>query len=330
MDKLSPQCSPLTRPLLVDSVLELVGKTPLVRLSRLEPQPNSRAEIYLKLESMNPSMSSSDRAGLALVEGAEQSGKLQKGKTIVAAADGSFGVSLAMVCASKGYPLIVTMPENISDGNRKMAHHYGAKTVLTPARKFMQGAIERASDIVKTNPHCFLFNQYTNPTNVQIHRETTAKEIVSALNGKIDAFVAGIGSGGTVTGVGTALKQVQPQTLIVGVEPSKSAVLHGNKAREHHIHGLGVGFVPESLDRAVVDTVVACREKEAYHWAQQLARQEGISAGLSTGAVIWAALEIAERLGPGKNLVMMLPDSWERYLSLDLNSILEESLNFVI
>ena len=314
--------STISRPTLVDSMLDLVGKTPMVRLSRLTP--TERAEIIIKLESFNPSFSVKDRICHAMIESAEQEGKLKPGYTVVEPTSGNTGNGLAMVCAVKGYRLIVTMPEGMSVERQKQMSHYGAKVILTSARKAMQGAIDKAEEIIATNPNCFMPNQFVNKANIKIHRETTAREILKTLDGKIDAFVAGIGTGGTISGVGEVLKKETPGVLIVGVEPQKSAVISGGKKGLHSIQGLGAGFVPPLLNREIIDEIMCCEDQEAYHFSSKLAQEEGISAGMSAGAAAWAAMNLAQRLGLGKRVVTILPDAWERYLSLNLDDSLSK------
>ena len=329
MSSSSSTYSPLSRPLLVDSVLDLVGRTSMVNLKRLQPT-TERADILLKLEATNPGFSVKDRLCLAMIEAAEQEGILQPGATVVEPTSGNTGIGLAMVCAVKGYRLILTMPEDMSQERQEVMKNYGAQVILTPARKVMKGAVEKAEEIVKTNPNCFMPNQFANAANAKVHRETTALEILGATDGKVDAFVAGIGTGGTISGVGEVLKKELPHVLIVGVEPLKSAVLSGGKARVHRIQGIGAGFVPEVLNQEVVDEVLPCKDEVAFHFARRLAKEEGISAGISAGAALWGAMQIAERLGTGKRVVTIQCDSWERYLSLDMDHLSNDSLNFVI
>ena len=315
--------SPISRPALVDSMLDLVGKTPMVRLSRLTP--TERAEIIIKLESFNPSFSVKDRICLAMIEAAEREGKLKPGYTVVEPTSGNTGNGLAMVCAVKGYRLIVTMPEDMSVERQKQMSHYGAQVILTPARKAMQGAIDKAEEIISTNPNCFMPNQFVNKANIKIHRETTALEILKTLDGKIDAFVAGIGTGGTISGVGEVLKKEIPEVLILGVEPQKSSVISGGKKGLHSIQGLGAGFIPPLLNRDIIDEIMCCEDQEAYRFSRKLAQEEGISAGMSGGAAAWAAMNLAQRLGQEKQVVTVLPDAWERYLSLKIDESLPES-----
>ncbi len=320
---------PIQRPALAESVLELIGRTPMVRLNRLTPTEN-RADIFLKMESLNPGFSIKDRLCLAMIEAAEREGQLQPGYTVVEPTSGNTGIGLAIVCAVKGYRLILTMPDDMSKERQALMSNFGAQVVLTPARKTMQGAVEKAEEIVRSNPNCFMPNQFINEANAQVHRETTALEILATMEGKIDAFVAGIGTGGTITGVGEVLKREIPGLSIFGVEPISSAVINGGKRGVHLIQGIGAGFVPDVLNLDIVDEVLCCGDDEAYRIARRLAREEGISAGMSAGAAMWAALEVAKRLGPNKRVVTVLCDSWERYLSLEIEFASDEALNFVI
>ncbi len=300
---------------IADSILELVGRTPLVRLRRLPAE--GAAEVVVKLESFNPAGSVKDRIGVAMLEAAERDGRLAPGDTIVEPTSGNTGIALALAAAVKGYRLILTMPDNASVERRRLAEHYGAQVVLTPARKLMKGAIDRANEIVASNPRCFMPLQFDNPANPQSHRETTAEEILAACDRKVDALCVGVGTGGTITGVGQGLRKALPELLVVAVEPSGSRALTGGPTKPHAIEGIGAGCVPSVLDREVIDEVLACPDKEAYAMALRLAREEGISAGMSGGAAVWGALQIAERLGHGARVVSMIPDAWDRYASTD-------------
>lgn len=310
------------------SVLALVGNTPLVRLNRLSA--NEHADVLVKLEATNPAGSVKDRIALAMIEAAEADGTLKPGDTIVEPTSGNTGIGLALVAAVKGYRLIITMPDDSSLERRRLLAHYGAQVVLTPARKLMAGAIERAKAIVAENPRCFMPQQFDNPANPATHRDTTAREIFEATEGRLDAFVAGVGTGGTVTGVGSALKKQLPELLVVAVEPETSAVLAGCKPHPHAIQGIGAGFVPNVLDTGVIDELVACPDRTAFDMAGRMAREEGISVGISGGAAVWAALAVAKRLGSEKRVVALIPDAWDRYVSMDPPDTGIGGLDFII
>jgi len=295
------------------SMLELVGETPMVRLRRVATPEG--AEIVAKLESYNPAGSVKDRIAVAMIEAAERDGQLKPGNTIVEPPSGNTGIGLAFAAAVKGYRLIITMPDDSSLERRRLLEHYGAQVVLTPGRKLMQGAITRAKKIAQENPRCFMPQQFRNPANPQTHRESTAQEILRATGSKLDAFVAGVGTGGTITGVGQVLRAALPSIQIVAVEPARSRALAGKTTRAHGIEGIGAGFVPPVLDRKNIDEVLACKDAVAWDMSQRLAREEGISAGISGGAAVWAAVQIATRLGPGKRVVTVIPDGWDRYIS---------------
>jgi cysteine synthase A len=312
---------------IADSMLELVGATPMVRLRRL-PDAGA-AEVVVKLESFNPAGSVKDRVSLAMIEAAERDGRLREGDTIVEPTCGNTGIGLALAAAVKGYRLIITMPDDSSIERRRLLEHYGAQVVLTPARKLMQGAIDRAHEIVAGNPRCFMPGQFDNPANPQTHRDTTAQEILEATDRRIDAFVVGVGTGGTITGVGQVLRQELGTLLVVAVEPAKSRALSGGATRPHGIEGIGAGFVPSVLDRDVIDEVIACEDEAAYSTASRLAREEGISAGMSAGAAVWGALQIAARLGEGKRVVSVIPDAWDRYVTRERPPPLR-GLDFII
>ena len=311
-----------------DSVLDLIANTPLMRLNRL-PRPGC-AEVVVKLEAYNPAGSVKDRIALAMIEAAERSGELQPGATIVEPTSGNTGIGLALVAAVKGYRLIITMPADSSQERQDLLRHFGAEVILTPARKLMQGAIERAEEIVAQHPACFLPAQFRNPANPQTHRDNTAREILAACEGRVDAFVAGVGTGGTITGVGDVLKRELDSVEVVAIEPSKSPALSGGRPPEvHTIQGIGAGFVPEIVDRDVIDRVLACEEQDAFRVARELARREGISAGVSGGAAVWGALQVAAELGPEQRVVSLIPDAWERYLSVPGPKV-QTGMDFVI
>jgi cysteine synthase A len=320
----------MDRPPIADSVLDLIGGTPMVRLRRIAGEAAGIAEIVGKLEGQNPAGSVKDRACIAMIEAAERDGRLSPGDTIVEPTSGNTGIGLALVAAVKRYRLILTMPDDASLERRKLMEQYGAEVVLTPARKLMKGAIDRAREIVAHNPRCFMPQQFDNPANAEAHRSGTAAEILRDTGGKLDAFVAGVGTGGTISGVGQRLKEEVPGVLVVAVEPAASPVLGGGSAGQHVIQGIGAGFVPTLLDRSVIDEVLACEEQAAFEMAARLAREEGLSAGPSGGAAVWGALEIARRLGPGHRVVTVLPDSWDRYTSVDRPRASLGGVDFII
>ena len=299
-----------------ESLLDLVGNTPVVRLNRIVPEGS--AEIWAKLESFNPSGSVKDRICLAMIEAAERAGRLRPGATIVEPTSGNTGIGLALVCAIKGYSLILTMPDTMSEERRSLLIAYGTKLVLTPDTRGMHGAIRKAEEIVAENPDYFMPQQFANPANPEVHRLTTARELLSQFP-RIDAFVAGVGTGGTVTGVGEVLRERMPGVLVVAVEPAASPVLSGGEPGFHTIQGWGAGFVPEILDTEVYHEVMTVTDADAAAaCTRRLAREEGILGGISCGGVCVAALEIAKRLGPGKTVVTIFPDTGERYLTTDL------------
>jgi len=298
-----------------DSVLDLIGDTPLVRLNRV-PDEGS-ASIWAKLEMFNPLSSVKDRICLAMVEAAERDGLLKPGSTIVEPTSGNTGIGLGVVCAVKGYRLVLTMPDTMSMERRSLLNAFGAELVLTPGEAGMRGAIEKAEELASKHGY-FMPQQFKNPANPEVHRRTTAEEIWEATGGKIDAFVAGVGTGGTVTGVGQALKEKKPDVLVVAVEPAASPVLSGGKPGGHKIQGIGAGFVPDVLDREVIDEVIQVSNDDAAAASRRLVREEGLLVGISSGAACCAALEIAKRLGAGKDVVAVFPDTGERYLSTDL------------
>ncbi|MER3419618.1 MAG: cysteine synthase A [Chloroflexota bacterium] len=303
-----------SRPLIADSVLDLVGHTPLVRLHRVSGE--GAAEVLGKLESMNPAGSVKDRIALAMIEDAERRGLLKPGATIVEPTSGNTGIGLAMVAAVKGYRLILTMPEDMSVERRKLLARYGAELVLTPAIEGMSGAVYAAEELVRQHPDYFMPQQFTNPANPQVHRETTAREILEATGGELDAFVAGVGTGGTITGVGEVLKEHNPHILVVAVEPERSQVLAGKRAGLHAIQGIGASFVPGVLNREIYDELIPVPDEEAIRMSHRLTREEGLLVGISSGANVWAAVKVARRLGPGRRVVTVLPDTGERYLSM--------------
>ena len=278
--------------------------------------PDGSAEIYCKLESFNPMRSVKDRAALAMIEDAERSGKLRPGMCVVESTSGNTGIGLAMVCAVKGYRLILTMPASMSLERQRLLKAMGAELVLTPGTDGMAGAVSCAEDICCKQKDSFMPSQFDNPANPAVHEGTTGPEILEDVP-DIDAFVAGVGTGGTITGVGRALKKRRPHCLIVAVEPSRSPVISGGQRGQHDIQGLGAGFVPKNLDRRVVDRIEQVDDDEAKGMARRLAKEEGIFAGVSSGAAVFAALRIAMELGKGRKILVMLPDFGERYLSTD-------------
>ncbi len=297
-----------------NNIAELIGGTPLVRLRA----PEGR-QVYAKLESFNPGGSVKDRIALSMIEAAEEKGLIDRETTIIEPTSGNTGVGLALVCAGKGYPLILTMPETMSMERRNLLKAYGARLVLTPGGEGMKGAINKAAELAAREPKSFIPQQFKNPANPQIHRETTAREIWRDTEGRVDIFVAGVGTGGTVTGVGQVLKELKPSVRVMAVEPAASPVLSGGKAGPHKIQGIGAGFIPEVLDMDVVDTIVKVTEEEAVETARRLAREEGLMVGISSGAAAHAALKAAaEEENRGKLVVVVLPDTGERYLSTPL------------
>jgi cysteine synthase A len=299
----------------VSNVLELIGDTPIVRLNRLPTEGS--ATVWAKLELFNPMSSVKDRLGLAMVEAAERDGTLKPGATIVEPTSGNTGVALAMVAAIKGYKLILTMPDTMSEERRLLLRAFGAELILTPGEGGMRGAIEKAVELVSEHGY-FMPQQFKNPANPDVHRRTTGQEILEQTDGKIDAFVAGIGTGGTITGVGQVLKEKKPGVRVVAVEPEASPVLSGGKPGPHTIQGIGAGFVPEILDRDVIDEIIKVSGEDAASTARRLAREEALFVGISSGAACFAALEVARVLGEGKDVVVILPDTGERYLSTGL------------
>jgi len=305
----------MERPMTIhDSVLELIGDTPLVRLRKL-PRPGG-ATVVAKVESRNPGGSVKDRIALAMIEDAERTGALKPGGTIVEPTSGNTGIGLAMVSAVKGYRLILTMPEDMSVERQRLLARFGAEIHLTPAVEGMSGAVFAAEELVREHPSYFMPQQFQNPANPAVHRRTTALEILGAVGGRLDAFVAGVGTGGTLTGVGEVLKEKMPGILIIAVEPAKSPVLAGGKPRPHGIQGIGASFVPGVLNRAIIDRIVAVKDEDATAWARRLTREEGLLAGISAGAAAWAACEIAAGMRPEQLVLTVLPDTGERYLSL--------------
>jgi cysteine synthase A len=302
--------------MLYNNVLETIGRTPIVRLNKIAPE--GAATIYAKLESFNPMHSVKDRIALAMIEDAERRGILVPGKKVVVEpTSGNTGVGLAMVCAAKGYELVLTMPETFSVERRKLLAALGAKLVLTPGLEGMPGAVSRAKEMCESDPRNFIPLQFDNPANPKVHADTTAKEILADIP-NLDAFVSGVGTGGTVTGVGRYLKSKGLKTIIVAVEPSGSPVLSGGKRGPHKIQGIGAGFIPSVLDLKVVDRIIQISDNDATEYTRLLAKKEGLLTGISSGAAMAAAVQVAKELGKGKKVLFIAPDTGERYLSTDL------------
>ncbi|MDF1583972.1 MAG: cysteine synthase A [Methyloprofundus sp.] len=298
----------------VHDITQLIGNTPLVKLNHLAI-PGS-ADIFLKIEANNPGGSTKDRIGLAMVIAAEKSGQLQEGGTIIEPTSGNTGVALAMVAAARGYKCILTMPETMSVERRQLLALYGAEVVLTPGSEGMTGAINKAKEILTQTDNAFMPQQFENPANPEIHRKTTAQEIWSATDGNIDAFVCGVGTGGTISGVSEIIKARKNDFIAIAVEPAESPVISGGQHSPHKIQGIGAGFIPKNLDIDLIDGVELVSTEEAFAMRKRLAKEEGILAGISTGASVCAALRVAKRLGEGKTVVTIMHDTGERYLSM--------------
>ncbi len=299
---------------IANNVTDLIGHTPLVRINKLAA--GAGAEVIAKLESFNPAGSVKDRPAFAMILAAEAAGKLDKDTVIVEPTSGNMGVGLALVAAVRGYHLILTMPESMSIERRKLLKKFGADLVLTPAPEGMKGSIAKALDLAETFPKSFVPFQFKNVANPKIHYETTAQEIWDDTDGKLDAFVAGVGTGGTITGIGRFLKERNPAIRIIAIEPASSPVLSGGQPAPHKIQGIGAGFIPDNLDRSIVDEVITVENEAAIQTSNAAAKEEGLLVGYSSGAALWAALEVAKRPDmKGKRIVTLLPDTGERYLS---------------
>ena len=300
---------------------ELIGKTPILELSHIEEEEKVEAKIFAKLEYFNPAGSVKDRIAKAMIDDAERSGKLGKDSVIIEPTSGNTGIGLAAVAAARGYRIIIVMPETMSVERRQLMKAYGAELVLTEGAKGMKGAIAKAEELAKEIPGGFIPGQFVNPANPKAHFETTGPEIYEDLDGKVDIFVAGVGTGGTVTGVGEYLKSKNPQVKVVAVEPQSSAVLSTGVAGAHKIQGIGAGFVPEVLNTKIYDEIIPVTNEDAFETGRRIGRSEGVLVGISSGAAAWAAIELAKRPeNKGKNIVVLLPDTGDRYLSTPLFS----------
>ncbi len=310
-------------PRIAQDVTQLIGNTPLVRLNRITE--GAEATVLAKLEYDNPARSVKDRIALAMIEAGERSGQITPETLIVEPTSGNTGIGLAMVCAQRGYRLVVTMPESVSRERRKLLRAFGAELVLTPAEGGMAGAIAEAERIVAEHPNAFMPQQFRNPANPEVHRRTTAEEIWRDTNGQVDIFVAGVGTGGTITGVGEVLKARKPSVHVVAVEPADSPVLSGGEKGPHPIQGIGAGFVPQVLNTAIYDEVIPVSGDDAFATARRMAREEGLLVGISSGAAVWAALQVAHRAeNAGKTVVVIVPSWGERYLSTALYAELDD------
>lgn len=302
-----------------DSVLELIGHTPMLRLCSYQKTHELKADIIVKMEAFNPAGSVKDRVGLAMIEDGEKTGRLKPSATLIEPTSGNTGIGIAMAAAAKGYHTILTMPETMSMERRKLLAAYGAEIVLTEGGKGMAGAIEKARELQKSIPGAVILGQFENPSNPEIHFKTTGPEIWEDLDGKVDILVAGVGTGGTLTGTARFLKSKNSSVQVVAVEPFRSQVLAGHPAGPHNLQGIGANFVPEVLDTTLYDTIIPVAEEDAYQAQKELVKLEGVLAGISSGAALWAASQLAKKPeNAGKNIVVILPDTGERYLSTPL------------
>ena len=315
------------------NLTELIGNTPLLELSNFNRINNTLATIIAKLEFFNPGGSIKDRIGFSMIKDAEEKGLINKDTIIIEPTSGNTGIALAFIAAAKGYKLILTMPETMSVERRNLLNALGAEIVLTPGAKGMNGAINKATELIANIPHSFMPQQFKNPANPEIHRTTTAEEIWRDTEGNVDIFIAGIGTGGTITGVGEVLKKHRPQIKIIGIEPADSPVLSGGKPGPHKIQGIGAGFVPEVLNQSIIDEIIKVENEDAFRISRQLARTEGLLVGISSGAVVYAAVQVAKRPeNKDKKIIVILPDSGERYLSTPLYNfdIIENTLSILL
>jgi cysteine synthase A len=299
---------------IANNITELVGNTPLVRLNKITK--GTRAEVVAKLEFFNPCSSVKDRIGVAMIEAGERAGKINKDTVIIEPTSGNTGIGLAFACAAKGYKLVITMPETMSLERRALLQYFGATVILTPGKEGMPGAVKKAEELLASTPNAFLPQQFANPANPEIHRKTTAEEIWRDTDGKVDFIVAGVGTGGTITGVAEVLKARKPSFRAIAVEPAASPILSGGERGPHKIQGIGAGFVPDVLRLDLIDEIIKVTDEDARDTARRLAKEEGLLTGISAGAATWAALQVARRTeNKGKLIVVVIPDTGERYLS---------------
>jgi cysteine synthase A len=329
LDNLKAQNQSITMGRIANTLTDLIGNTPLLELGNFGREYHAEASIIAKLEYFNPGGSVKDRIGFSMIEDAEQKGLLQKDSIIIEPTSGNTGIALAFIAAAKGYRLILTMPETMSIERRNLLKALGAELVLTPGPAGMTGAIKKAEALHNEHPNSFLPQQFNNPANPEIHRRTTAEEIWNDTDGKVDIFISGVGTGGTITGVGEVLKQRNPNLKIVAVEPFDSPVISGGKPGPHKIQGIGAGFIPDILNTAILDEIILVKNEDALRTSRNLARTEGLIVGISSGAATYAALQLAQREeNKGKNVVVILPDTGERYLSTILYQFDPDENNF--